>query len=56
MERIQGKESEVQEGINQAGLSFQLAKVELESRQTSVQGSTIGTPVEINTHSPEGLS
>lgn len=42
--RVKEKEEEAQEGLNQAGLSYQFAKVELDSRQTSVANTAVGTP------------
>lgn len=44
VDRIKEKEEEAQDGLNQAGLNYQFAKVELESRQTSASNTAIGTP------------
>lgn len=44
VDRIKEKEQKAQEGLNQAGLSFQFAKVELESRQNSTPGTPSVNP------------
>lgn len=45
MDRIKEKEDEAQAGLNQAGLNYQFAKVELDSRQASASTTAPGTPL-----------